>query len=723
RKKQVTAMDLEALVTDDLRTIGVSGFELVAFDVHSASESEPTSTVTITLPDGAERSGTGTGDGTVDSVFAAINVAAGVEARLREYRVDAVSEGQDALGHVSVVVELGEVGDALALAPAGRDRGRPHDRPGHGGRHRRDHRVGAGLPPRTRGRVAGSGGARRRRGGRRADALSAQEVAVTGPRPGATAASGRGHGRSRTARLRAHYRPRNAAVLPAATGLRSAVRSTSVEPAEQEPRMSHQLDLDRIDASGDLRTAAHDAGALVDEPLGRRAALRRGALAAAGAAAGAGLFQAMLSPAEAAIVKGKRSKGNDVAILNYALTLEFLESAFYAQANANIRFADPNLAFFAQTTGAHEAEHVKALQSVLGSKAISSPNFNFGAAVTDEATFAKTAVVLEDTGVAAYAGQGTNIFGAAVLKAALSIHSVEARHAAWIRALTGGLAAQDASAAARERRAGAVGLRRGADREADAARRHRHQLHRRVAAERNSDDQLLHSRPDRRWRRRARSRRGRRGHADRTSRAAASRRARRRRCRRCQRLLRQHPVAAEAAIVPGRRSAANDIAVLKYALLLEHLESAFYLQATKNITFSTPEIRFFARVVASHEKNHVDTLSTALGRKAFAPPPFDFGTAVKDEKTFLATSQILEDTGVAAYAGQGGNLSAKANVVAALSIHSVEARHAAWVRYLNGGFAPGSGDKSPAPAAFDTALSESQVVAAVQSTKFVPSLG
>lgn len=113
RKKQVTAMDLEALVTDDLRTIGASGFELVSFDVHSTSEGEPSSTVTITLPDGAERSGQGTGDGTVDSVFDAINHAAGVEARLREYRVDAVSEGKDALGHVSVVLELGEVGDAL----------------------------------------------------------------------------------------------------------------------------------------------------------------------------------------------------------------------------------------------------------------------------------------------------------------------------------------------------------------------------------------------------------------------------------------------------------------------------------------------------------------------------------------------------------------------------------------------------------------------------------
>lgn len=201
--------------------------------------------------------------------------------------------------------------------------------------------------------------------------------------------------------------------------------------------MSEHLTLEALDGDGAIRETAHAAGA-IDEAVDRRSVIRRGATVAAGAALTAGFFSTMLSPAEAAIVKGKKSKANDAAILNYALTLEFLESAFYTQANANIKFVDPNLAFFAQTTGAHEAAHVEALQGVLGSAAISSPNFNFGAAVTDEATFAKTAQVLEDTGVAAYAGQGTNIFQSAVLKAALSIHSVEARHASWIRMLLGG---------------------------------------------------------------------------------------------------------------------------------------------------------------------------------------------------------------------------------------------------------------------------------------------
>jgi hypothetical protein len=201
--------------------------------------------------------------------------------------------------------------------------------------------------------------------------------------------------------------------------------------------VSEHLNLETLDASGTIREAAHDAGAF-DSPLDRRSVLRRGATVAAGAALTTGFFATMLSPAEAAIVKGQHSKTNDVAILNYALTLEYLESAFYTQAVAAGKLTDPNVAFFAQTVAQHEADHVKTLQTVLGSKAVASPTVNFGTAVTDQATFLATSKALEDTGVAAYAGQGTNILEKAVLVAALSIHSVEARHAAWVRLLLGG---------------------------------------------------------------------------------------------------------------------------------------------------------------------------------------------------------------------------------------------------------------------------------------------
>jgi len=105
KKKQVTAMDLEALVTDELRD-EVADYAIEWFDVEASSRRSPHATVAVKLPDGSVSEGRFTGDGPIDAVFHAINAATGVDARLREFRVDAVSEGQDALGEVSVVLEL-----------------------------------------------------------------------------------------------------------------------------------------------------------------------------------------------------------------------------------------------------------------------------------------------------------------------------------------------------------------------------------------------------------------------------------------------------------------------------------------------------------------------------------------------------------------------------------------------------------------------------------------
>jgi len=108
RKKTVSAMDLEALVTDELRE-EIAGYQLEWFDVEASTRRPPHATVGITTPDGEEVTGSFTGDGPVDAIFRAINAATGVDARLREFRVDAVTGGQDALGDTSVVVEVGGV--------------------------------------------------------------------------------------------------------------------------------------------------------------------------------------------------------------------------------------------------------------------------------------------------------------------------------------------------------------------------------------------------------------------------------------------------------------------------------------------------------------------------------------------------------------------------------------------------------------------------------------
>jgi 2-isopropylmalate synthase len=105
KKKQITAMDLEALVTDELRE-EVVGYQLEWFDVEASTRRPPHATVGIRTPDGEEVTGSFTGDGPVDAIFRAINAATGADARLREFRVDAVTGGQDALGETSVVLEV-----------------------------------------------------------------------------------------------------------------------------------------------------------------------------------------------------------------------------------------------------------------------------------------------------------------------------------------------------------------------------------------------------------------------------------------------------------------------------------------------------------------------------------------------------------------------------------------------------------------------------------------
>jgi 2-isopropylmalate synthase len=105
KKKQVTAMDLEALVTDELRDAS-EAYELEWFDVEASSRRPPHATVGLRTPEGEEVVGDFTGDGPVDAIFRAINTATGIDAKLREFRVDAVTAGQDALGETSVVLEL-----------------------------------------------------------------------------------------------------------------------------------------------------------------------------------------------------------------------------------------------------------------------------------------------------------------------------------------------------------------------------------------------------------------------------------------------------------------------------------------------------------------------------------------------------------------------------------------------------------------------------------------
>jgi 2-isopropylmalate synthase len=104
KKKKVTALDLEAIVSDQMRE-QPTAFVLESFDVEASSTRSPLATARVRLPNGEISEGSFTGDGPIDAFFSALNAATGYEARLKEYHVSAVTGGRDALGEVSVLIE------------------------------------------------------------------------------------------------------------------------------------------------------------------------------------------------------------------------------------------------------------------------------------------------------------------------------------------------------------------------------------------------------------------------------------------------------------------------------------------------------------------------------------------------------------------------------------------------------------------------------------------
>ncbi|HEX5558733.1 MAG TPA: ferritin-like domain-containing protein [Gaiellales bacterium] len=164
------------------------------------------------------------------------------------------------------------------------------------------------------------------------------------------------------------------------------------------------------------------------------AASRRAVLTAAGLVAGGILVGGVGAPAI-----GSGSRLGDAAILNFALEMEELQAALYAQALQHAGLTG-ELAQYARVVGGHERAHVAFLRQTLGSRAAPAPAFDFGDAVSDPDRFAVAARVLEDLGVAALDGQAANLTRPS-LAAVATIVSVEARHAAWIRDLAGELPA------------------------------------------------------------------------------------------------------------------------------------------------------------------------------------------------------------------------------------------------------------------------------------------
>jgi hypothetical protein len=127
----------------------------------------------------------------------------------------------------------------------------------------------------------------------------------------------------------------------------------------------------------------------------------------------------------------------DVGILNYALTLEYLEDDFYKDVVASGLFKGSDLATI-EKFGRSEAEHVAALKGFVrsaGAKPAPKPKTEFP--LEDAKSVLELAATVENLGAAAYLGQAPNIKSRSVLAAALSIHSVEGRHSAALNTLLG----------------------------------------------------------------------------------------------------------------------------------------------------------------------------------------------------------------------------------------------------------------------------------------------
>jgi rubrerythrin len=127
----------------------------------------------------------------------------------------------------------------------------------------------------------------------------------------------------------------------------------------------------------------------------------------------------------------------DIGILNYALTLEYLETAFYADVVKSGLFKGAELAAI-KKFGAEEAQHVSALTAAvkqLGGKPAPKPKTEFP--LKSAKSVLELAGTVENLGAAAYLGQAANIRSPEVLASALAIHSVEGRHAAAVNTLLG----------------------------------------------------------------------------------------------------------------------------------------------------------------------------------------------------------------------------------------------------------------------------------------------
>ncbi len=181
----------------------------------------------------------------------------------------------------------------------------------------------------------------------------------------------------------------------------------------------------------------------IDPDIREHMASRRGIFTRAAAKLGAAATAPTVLAVAATDAFAQGVPAELAAILNFALTLEYLEAEFYSRALATRGLIPGRYRAVFEQIRKHEVEHVHTLRGALGGAAIASPQFDytgrgqFPAVFSDFDTFATVSSTFEDLGVAAYKGQAPNLLGTPTLTVALRIHSVEARHAAEVRRVRG----------------------------------------------------------------------------------------------------------------------------------------------------------------------------------------------------------------------------------------------------------------------------------------------
>ncbi len=162
---------------------------------------------------------------------------------------------------------------------------------------------------------------------------------------------------------------------------------------------------------------------------------------------------------------------------------------------------------------------------------------------------------------------------------------------------------------------------------------------------------------------------------------------------------------AATALASGKPTLpSRDREVLRFALVLEELQAAFYAGAIRAGTL-TGERRQFAERVGGQEQAHLRYLREELGVAAGSPSRYRFADAFRSDAHFVAAAVTLEEIGLAAYNGQAENVS-RPTLRAVSRVMSVEARHAAWARAMAG--------KEPAPVAADMPISAAAAVSAIR---------